>query len=60
MEDRWPYPVSQTMQRQTGRGHKPARPAPADTAPEPDAPEAKAKPAVRGADQAPSETNSAS
>jgi hypothetical protein len=30
MEDRWPYPVSQAMQRQTGCGHKAARPVPAD------------------------------
>ena len=28
VEDRWPYPVSQAMQRQTGSGHKAARPAP--------------------------------
>lgn len=26
MEDRWPYPTSQTMQRQTGRGNKIVRP----------------------------------
>jgi hypothetical protein len=30
MEDRWPYPVSQAMQRQTGCGQKAARPIAAD------------------------------
>jgi hypothetical protein len=26
VQERWPYPTSQTMQRQTGRGKKIARP----------------------------------
>lgn len=51
MQDRWPYPTSQTMQRQTGRGKKIAPTTPAETPLVPDQNTSPDKPSVDTAAQ---------